>query len=77
MKTSITLKVDSKLLRKAEELAARRNSSVSRLLAEQLETLVRGEESYEVAKRRALARLDKGFDLGWTPRADRNEIHER
>ena len=77
MKTNITLKVDSELLREAKVLAARRNSSVSRLLAAQLETLVRDEKSYEAAKRRAVARLGKGFDLRWTPPADRAELHER
>lgn len=77
MKTNVTLKLDTDLLREAKVLAAKRNSSVSRLLADQLESLVRGERSYEAAKRRALARLARGYDLGWSRPADRSELHER
>jgi len=58
-------------------LAARKGSSVSRLMSEQLEELVRKDREYERAQRRALARLDQGFDLRWTPRASRDELHER
>ena len=77
VKTNVTLKVDATLLREAKVLAAQRDSSVSRLLADELERLVRGEKSYEAARRRALSRLNKGFDLDWSPPADRAELHER
>lgn len=36
-----------------------------------------GDREYERARQRALARLDRGFDLGWTPPASRDELHER
>ncbi len=77
MKTNVTLKLDADLLREAKVLAARRNSSVSRLLADQLERLVRSEKSYEAAQKQALAWLASGFDLGWTPPKDRGDLHER
>jgi predicted transcriptional regulator len=77
MKTNITLKLDSDLVREAKVLAAKRDSSVSRLLADQLEALVREERSYEAARRRALARLRRGYDLGWTRPTSRDELHER
>ena len=77
MKTNVTLRVDADLLREAKVLAAKRNSSVSRLLADLLETLVRGDRSYEEARRQALARLAKGYDWGWRRPADRGELHER
>ncbi len=77
VKTNVTLRIDADLLREAKVLAARRDSSVSRLLADQLEQLVREEKSYEAARRRALARLERGYDLGWSPPADRGELHER
>jgi len=77
MKTNVTLRVDAELLREAKVLAARKGSSVSRLMAEQLEGLVREDREYERAQRRALARLDQGFDLRWTPPASRDELHER
>lgn len=77
MKRNITLRVDNDLVRDAKVLAARRGSSVSRLLAEELEQLVRRDRAYEAARRRALARLSRGYDLGWTPPTSRDELHER
>jgi hypothetical protein len=77
MKTNITLKLDSKLLREARILAAEKNTSISALLAERLEEAVRDRKAYTQARRRALARLRKGFDLHWTPPSSRDELHER
>jgi hypothetical protein len=77
MKTNVTLRIDSDLLREAKVLAAQRNTSVSRLLADQLESMIRREKAYDFAKRRALARLKKGFQLGWVPPKSRGELHER
>lgn len=77
MKTNITLSVDANLVRDAKILAARQGTSVSRLMAEQLESLVRMDRQYDSARQRSLARLDRGFDLGWTPPASRDELHER
>lgn len=77
MKTNVTLSVDSELLQDAKILAARQGTSVSRLMADQLEDMVRRDREYDRAQRRALARLESGFDLGWTPPASRDELHER
>jgi len=77
MKTNVTLKIDTELLREARILAAKEDTSVSALLTRQLETLVRQQAGYEAAQRRALARLNEGWDLGWTPPASRDELHER
>ena len=77
MKTNVTLKLDSDLLREARIMAAEEGNSISSLLAARLEELVRERKGYERARRRALARLRKGFDLGWTPPRSRDELHER
>ncbi len=77
MKTNITLKVEQRLVREAKVLAARKGTSVSRLLADQLDELIRRDKAYDVAKRRALARLRKGRDLQWSPPASRQDLHER
>ena len=77
MKTNITLKLDSGLLREARILAAEESSSISRLLAARLEELIRERKGYASARRRALARLREGFDLRWTPPGSRDELHER
>lgn len=77
MMANITLRLDSDLIREAKVLAAQRGTSVSRMLAGQLEELVRRDKDYVAAQRRALARLEKGLDLGWQPAGSRDELHER
>ena len=75
--TNITIKVDSTLAWEAKVLAARRGTSLSRLVADQLESLVNGDQAYAAAKRRALRRLKRGYDLGWEPKVDRSDLHDR
>jgi len=77
MKANITLKIDADLLREARVLAAEEGRSVSALLADRLEALVRERKAFERARRRALARLRQGLDLRWTPPKSRDELHER
>ena len=77
MKTNITLKLDASLLREIRVLAAEEGTSISALLAERLEQIVRERKSYERARKRALARLREGLDLQWTPPRSRDELHER
>ncbi len=77
MKRNITLKLDAELLREMRILAAEQGSSVSALLAERLESMVRERRAYERSRRRALARLRQGFELNWKPPRSRDELHER
>jgi len=77
MKTNITLKVDRDLLRRVKVLAAEKDTSVSALVTAQLEKAVRERDGYEQAKRRALARLKRGYNLGYKPPASRDEFYER
>jgi hypothetical protein len=77
MKTNVTLKIEADLLREARVLAAIENTSISALLAARLEQAVRERKGYDQARRSALARLRKGFDLNWTPPRSRDELHER
>lgn len=77
MRTNVTLKLDTDLLREARVLAAQEGRSISGLLTEQLEALVRDRKTFDRARRRALARLRPGMNLGWTPPRSRDEIHER
>jgi hypothetical protein len=77
MKTNVTLKLDTNLLREARIMAAGEGTSISALLAERLEKMVRERGAYEGARRRALARLKEGFDLRWTRPRSRAELHER
>jgi hypothetical protein len=77
MKANITLKVDAKLLREARVLAAEEGRSVSALLTDRIEEMVRQRKAFDKARRRALARLREGLDLRWTPTKTRDELHER
>jgi hypothetical protein len=77
MKANITLKLDADILREARILAAEEGRSVSGMLAEKLAEIVRQRKGYDRARRRAHARLRKGFDLGWKPPRSRDELHER
>jgi len=76
-KTNITLKLDTRLLREARLLAAEEGRSVSALVADHLEESVRERKGFNRARRRALARLRRGMNLGWTPPKSRDELHER
>lgn len=75
--TNITVKVDAALARDAKVLAARRGTSLSRLVADQLEALVRDDQVYAAAKRCALRKLKRGYDLRWKAPADRAALHDR
>ena len=77
MKTNVTLKLDADLLREARVVAAEEGRSISSLLADRLETIVRERKAFDKARRRALARLREGMDLQWTPSKARDELHER
>jgi len=74
---NLTISLPREVIRKAKVLAARRDTSISGLLAEQIEHLVGEDEAYERAKRQAFQLLDRGFHLGGAVRATRDELHER
>ena len=77
MKTNITLKLDSTLIREAKILAAEEGTSISAMLATRLEQVVRERKSYDRARKRALARLRSGLDMKWTRPNSRDELHQR
>ena len=76
-KQNVTVSLSADAIRKGKVLAARRSTSLSGLLAEQIESLVGADETYERSERAAMAMLDKGFHLGAVFSANREELHER
>lgn len=78
MKTrqNVTVQLEKELIQKARIVAAKRGTSISGLLAAELEKLVGEDEAYEAARRSALAFLEKGFHFGGK-RVSRDELHER
>ena len=76
-KSKVTLKLDADLLREARILAAEEGRSLSGLLTERLEAMIRERKAFDKARRRAVARLRDGLELRWTPPRSRDELHER
>ena len=74
---NVTVSVSRRVLKKARILAARRGTSISGLLAQEIEALVGAEDAYERAERQALAFLDEGFHLSGVIKTTRDELHER
>lgn len=76
-KQNVTVSLSTETIRKAKILAAQRSTSISGLLAEQIEKLVGEEDDYERAKRQALALLDAPVKMGGKITATRDSLHER
>jgi hypothetical protein len=77
MKINIIIQMETTLLRGVRELAAEEGVSTSSLPANHLTQIVRPRKTYNLARKRALARLRDGMDLQWTPPRSRVELHER
>jgi hypothetical protein len=77
MKQNITLSVDKELIKKGKVIAAQSDTSVSKMLSEQLRQLVEDNEQYETAKRSALQTLKKGYHLGGKITWKREDLYER
>ena len=76
-KRNVTVSLTNRTIQRAKILAARRSTSISGLLEEQIEALVGQDEAYENSRRQALSMLSKGFRLGGGPMTSREELHER
>lgn len=76
-KQNLTISLDRQTIHKAKVVAARRSTSISGLVAHQIEVLVGEDEAYERAEQQALILLEEGFHLGGALRASRDELHER
>ena len=77
MKQNITLSIDKELIAQAKILAARRKTSISKMLAEDLKMKVEQSKRYDTAKKKALFYLKKGFRLGGQHITSREELHDR
>ena len=77
MKSNITLKLDTSLLREIRILAAEEGTSISAMLAARLEQILRERKSYDRSRRRALARLREGMSMDWPQPRPRDELNQR
>lgn len=77
VKRNLTVQLDDETVAKARVLAARRSTSVSKLVANEIEKLVDDDDTYSRARSTALAQLRRGFHLGGGALPDRSSLHER
>jgi predicted transcriptional regulator len=61
---NLTVRLHEDTIRKARVLAAKRSTSISRLVSDEIARLVDEDDRYEQARAEALAKLERGFDLG-------------
>jgi hypothetical protein len=76
-KQNITVRLSKQTIQKARVLAARRSTSISGLLASQIEELAAEEDAYDHAMKHAIAMMEKGFHLGGVHKIDREALHDR
>jgi hypothetical protein len=74
---NITLSLPKSTLRKIKLIAVQRETSVSKLVTEQLEKIASENSEYIQARDRQLAILEKGFDLGFEKPTSRDELYDR
>ena len=77
MKRNLTVQLDEETVAKAKVLAARRSTSVSKLVAQEIQRLVGEDDAYRRAKTTALAHLNRGFHLGGDAVPNRDALHDR
>jgi len=77
MKQNVTLSIEKEIIKKGKVVAARRDTSISRMLADLLKGMVENDERYEAAKRSALQQLKKGIRLGGKITWKREDLYAR
>jgi hypothetical protein len=76
-KQNLTVSLSPETVKKAKVLAAKRSTSISGLVATQIEALVDADEAYENAHRGAIDLMERGFHMGGVHSVKREELHER
>lgn len=77
MKQNITLSIEKELIKKSKVIAARKDTSVSKMISDMLKEIVDRDDRFEAAKRNALSTLKKGFHLGGPITWKRENLHAR
>jgi hypothetical protein len=77
MKQNVTLSIEKEIIKKSKVVAARRDTSISKMLSDLLKGMVENDERYEAAKRSALQQLKKGIRLGGKITWKREDLYER
>jgi hypothetical protein len=76
-KVNLTVKIDKDLLRKIRVVAAEEGKSISALFSNFIQEKYSKTDSYEEARKRAIALMNSGIELKWEKPLSRDEMHER
>jgi predicted transcriptional regulator len=76
-KQNVTISLRTEVVQKARILAASKSTSISGMLAQQIEALVDTDEAQRRASASAIARMQRGLHLGGGRLVSREELHER
>ncbi|MEA3486456.1 MAG: hypothetical protein U9R20_02240, partial [Thermodesulfobacteriota bacterium] len=71
------LSLDKDLIQRAKVISAKRRSSISNMLSQELQRIIESAESYEISRKKAISDLRTGYHLGGIITASREELHER
>lgn len=77
MKQNVTLSLEKEIIKKGKVVAARKDTSISKMLAGLLKDMVENEDRYEAAKRSAFQFLQKGVHLGGKMTWKREDLYDR
>jgi hypothetical protein len=77
VKRNLTVQLDPAVIDYARILAARRATSISRLIADEITRLVAEDERYQHAKPAALTQLEAGFHMGGGSLPAREALYDR
>ena len=76
-KQNLTVRLSRETIRKAKILAAKQSTSISALVAEQVDKLVGEDDAYQQAMKRSLVLMKQGFHMGGVHHWDRESLHDR
>ncbi len=77
MKQNITLSFEKELIKKGKIVAARKDISVSKMMANLLRDIVYQHDRYEASKRSALEMMKRGLHLGGRINWKREDLYDR
>ena len=76
-KRNLTLQLDDETIRRAKVIAASRDTSVSRLVADQIAQMVERDDRYESARRRFLEHVSTVRGSSGGEKWNRDQLHDR
>jgi predicted transcriptional regulator len=77
MKRNLTIQLDEDTIKRARVIAARRATSISRLVREAVKKAAEEDTSWETAKKIALQQLNNPFHLGGSKLPSRKSLYDR